>query len=106
MRRAAIINNARRKMAIATLLGFCMMLVLTYGFLLNRAIVDGIKVQSGQKAISSLGSTVSNLEQQYFQAKNAVTLKKASDLGFTEADNEVYISRIEGAHGLSINNEK
>ena len=94
----------RRQMLILSLMGGCGVLAILYAYFLNVTIVDSMHIDQGRASISKLSTHVSDLEQKYFVASNAVTLQYARSLGFKDTENPIYIARAESAK-LSFKNE-
>jgi hypothetical protein len=99
-------SNFRRRLIFSAIVGSVGILMVSYAYLLNVTIFDGVHIENTEKKIATLNSTVGNLEQQYFEAKKSVTLSLAKNLGFTDAESELYISRQAPKELLSIRDEK
>lgn len=101
----AALYNTRRRQIVLTLIVSIAFSALYYAYLLNQTISNGIRIERGDKQLSTLNTEVSTLEQQYFQAKNKVTLSFAKELGYADSDKTLYVSR-SSQKNISLRNEK
>ena len=53
--------------------------------------------------MSALSLEVSNLEHQYLQLKNAITLETAKNIGFSDNTNQIFVSKTRDIISLSLN---
>lgn len=52
--------------------------------------------------LSSLNQDVSNLDYQYLQAKNSITMQTAQSMGFVENSSQLFVSRTQDVPSLSL----
>lgn len=80
-------------------------LVLSYGFLLNKTMMNAVSKQSMEHEIKSLSSEVNSLEFQYLNIKNSITLETAESKGFVlvSVNKFASIDSIQKKISLSIN---
>lgn len=71
-----------------TLFSMLILLLVSYGFFVNKAITNAISKESMQKAISSLNSDVNSVEFQYLNIKNSISLNLAFSKGFVAVAND------------------
>ena len=73
-----------------------------YGFLVRGAIVNIVARQDVESEISLLNSKILDLESEYIQIKNSITLEKAHDLGFVTVSAQKFVTRNVTNPGLSL----
>ena len=98
-------NKIRERLALIFMVSVVGILVVAYVYFLNITIAHGISVEKNSKELGMLSATVSELESEYFEVKNVVTLALAKDLGFSDAGSQLYISRKGEVLTLSLQNE-
>jgi hypothetical protein len=77
-----------------TLAGIIAMLVFSYAYFVNAAIVNIVATKDMQVEISDLTSEVGNLETEYLAAKSALSIDDAHALGFAQSVSEpVYVAK-------------
>ncbi|MBI5126715.1 MAG: hypothetical protein HZA80_03060 [Candidatus Taylorbacteria bacterium] len=77
---------------------------ISYGYLLQKAIVNVVEREAMIKELRIATSRVADLESSYLALKNTVTLELAFDRGFKEANHLSYIKK--GSLGqLTLSNE-
>jgi hypothetical protein len=85
------------------LTGMIALVVFSYAYLVNAAIVNIVATKNMQVEISNLTSEVGNLESEYLAAKSALTLDDALALGFAPAGSDVaYVAKTPSS-ALSLN---
>lgn len=79
--------------------------IVSYGFLWNNIMMNGVAKQRMEKEMASLGSVVNTLEFQYLNLKNNVTMELAQSKGFVSftADKFATIKDTSKNLSLSIN---
>jgi hypothetical protein len=80
-------------------------LLVSYGFMVNKTIVNAVSKQQTEKNIIVLNSEVNSIESKYLDLKNDITIDLALSKGFTINDNVKYVinSLSEQKVSLSIN---
>jgi len=81
------------------------LLLVSYGFLVNKAILNAVAKQNLEKQISSLNSNVDSLEFTYLSMENNINMDFALSKGFITVpeDNFAVIVPAKGGSVLSIN---
>lgn len=88
-----------------TLCAALALLAISYGYLLQKAIVNVVEREAMVKELRIATSRIADLESSYLALKNSVTLELAFDRGFKEATQLNYIKT--GTRGqLSLSNER
>lgn len=79
--------------------------IVSYGFLLNGAMINAVSEQNIQKQIALSDSEVNSLEFQYLNIKNNITLDLAKSKGFVQvsADKFAVMNPDQKNISLSIN---
>ena len=85
-----------------TLSSVLMLLVLTYGYMLNATILNVVARQKSQNDIASLSSDIGNLETSYIALQNNVNIDLAYSMGFKDVSNPQFLYRNSSAIGLSL----
>lgn len=72
----------------------CLLFLLTslYVYLMNTTALNGVRWEGGEKKVTSVGATVSELESQYLSLKQSVTLSMAYGRGFEDVKTVRFIS--------------
>jgi len=80
-------------------------LIISYGFLLNSTMINGVSKQSMEKEITSLSSDVNSMEFQYLNIKNSITIALAQSKGFVSVPSSKFaiINSTKNDLSLSIN---
>ena len=86
------LNNNEKRIIVGVLIGILGMVFL-YGLFVKQTISYVVERRTLDKEVGLLASDISELEARYLERGEAVTLVRAYELGFTEATNELYISR-------------
>jgi hypothetical protein len=74
-----------------------------YAYLVNRTILNVVAREQTQKQITSLSSSIGNLEFKYITAKNSVTLDLAHSKGFIDSNSTTFIARKANSSTLTYN---
>ena len=82
---------------------FCVIQVSVYFYSIAQITVSVRKNTVLEDKLSSLNLETSNLEYQYLQSKNLVTLDVAKNMGFSENTKQIFVSRTTDAPSLSLN---
>ncbi len=64
--------------------------IISYGFLVNSMVMNGVSTQNMEKEMISLNSEVNSLEFQYLSLKNSVTLDFAESKGFVSVSEDKF----------------
>jgi len=75
------------------LVGFCILSAIFYMYAINQIVRNGVKFQTIQTELSHIIASLSNMEFQYINQKNSITIEKAVTLGFAQAEPTKYVSR-------------
>lgn len=88
-----------------SLVGILCFSLFSYGYFIQRAIVNIVARQGLERDLALLSSKVANLEADYIKAKNAITLESAQSKGFVAISNQKFVtsSEVKTANGLSVN---
>jgi len=85
------------------LIGIIAISSMAYIFFVREAVLNVVSRERITAAIQADNTTVSNLENQYFIQKNAITMDTATAEGFQPAKVSAFISEDSGAVGLAYN---
>jgi len=85
------------------LIGVIAVSAVAYIFYVREAVLNVVSRQRITAAIQTDNTTVSNLENQYFVLKNAITMDTAVAAGFEQTKVSAFISEDSGAIGLAYN---
>ena len=96
--------DLKKRLALIIFAGLICFGILSYAYLLNKTVINGVYVERTGKELFLLNMAVLELESEYFKAKNGINLSLAKDLGFNDAGTKLYISRKAG-QALSLKNE-
>ncbi len=66
-------------------------LLVSYGFMVNKTIINAVSTQKIEKDIIVLNSEVNSIESKYLDLKNNVTIDLALSKGFTVNENIKYV---------------
>ncbi len=76
------------------LTGIIALVVFSYAYFVNAAIINIVATKDMQVQISDLTSQVGNLETEYLAAKSALSMDEAVTLGFASAGSDVtYVAK-------------
>ena len=80
-------------------------LLISYGFLINKTIMNAVSEQQLQKQMSTLNSNVNSVEFAYLNAENSITMDFALSKGFVAIpeNNFAMVSPDAQALSLSLN---
>jgi len=92
----------REKNIIRVLFSLFIILLVSYGFLVNASTMNGVRKQALNDKVSTLNSEINSLEFSYLNAKNAITLDLAINKGFVPVKNERYLAVSPVQNGLSL----
>lgn len=97
--------DCKEKKIFRVLFSSFIILIISYGFLLNSTMMNAVSKQSMEKEMVSLGSEVNSLEFQYLNIKNNITLQMALSKGFVSvlSDKFAVIDSTQKKISLSIN---
>jgi hypothetical protein len=95
----------REKKIFWILFSVFMFFIVSYGFLLNGAIMNAVSKQSLEKQIIFLESDVNTLESNYLSLKDGITLSLALSKGFVSISSNKFatINSAQKSQSLSIN---
>lgn len=80
-------------------------LLFSYGYLVNRAILSAVAYNNTETAINTLRSDVGQLEAKYIAMKKPIDMAYAESHGFVGMANQVvYLEQDNLNKGLSLNN--
>ncbi len=87
------------------LLSLSMLFIVSYGFLINRTIMNAVYKNSYEKQLSSLNDDVNDLDNKYIDLKKNITLDLALSKGFENVKNQevAYTMAQSGEKSLSLN---
>ena len=96
--------NLREKQVFWSLFSVFFVLLFTYGYLVNSTILHAVSKQNMQSQMVSLNSNLNDLEFQYLNLKDKITIDYATTLGFVPITYKDFAS-ISSSEGktLSIN---
>jgi cell division protein FtsL len=99
-----IVENKEKRLFFI-LFSVVILLVLSYGFLLNKTMMNAVYTQNIEKNIKTLSSEVNSLEFQYLNMKNNITLDTAKSKGFVVISSNKFasIDSVQKKVSLSIN---
>lgn len=84
-------------------LGFLISTFVMYVFLVNKTIMNVVAREKVEKNISSLSTSIGELEFKYISLKNKVTLELAHSKGFSDVSPTRFIARNGNGSSLSYN---
>jgi hypothetical protein len=106
MHTALIAVRNRGRQIFFILLSLFVVLAVSYCYLVSKSIYNVIVLEETANEIVARSTDVSELEAQYFEKKDAVSLSYARELGFVELSDTHYIPRTtQTARALSLNVE-
>jgi len=79
----------------------CVLAVCAYGLMIRAIMVNASSHQSLSRSMSEASSKLGELEFEYITLKQAVTIKRATELGFSEAKNPTFVKAY-GDSGVSM----
>ncbi len=85
--------NTIHKKIIITLFGVLMLLVVAYGALISRVVMQTMAHNDIDNTLALTTSDVAVLEAQYMDLIDALTLSRARSLGFVETGVALFVSR-------------
>jgi hypothetical protein len=85
------------------LLGIIVSLAFAYALFINAAVANIVSAKDMQSKMTSLTSSVSNLESTYLSSKSSINLEYALSLGFKEAKGDIIYVASGQARSLSFN---
>src|ERR1035437_9460538 len=80
----------REKKLFWTLFSVFVFFLISYGVLVNNAIMNAVAQQNMEKDMASLNTDVNTMEFQYLNIKNNITMSLAQSLGFVPISTEVF----------------
>jgi len=84
------------------LFSMIVVLLVSYGFLVNGTIINAISKQNLEKQMISLNSDVNSMEFSYLNIKNKITMEYALSLGFVPVSNDKFASISPNKNSLSL----
>ncbi len=95
----------REKKIFWSLFSVFVFFIISYGFLLNGAIMNAVSKQNIEDQMTSLGSDVNSLESQYLGMENGISMDLAMSRGFVQISSDKFatIEPAQKALSLSIN---
>ena len=98
------IEHREKQIVWGLFLVFALLLV-SYGFLVNRTILNAVAKQNLEKQMSALNSSVDSLEFTYLNMENTITMDLATAKGFVAVaeDNFAVVTPAKGGVALSFN---
>ena len=101
----AIESSMVRVLTTWTLLISCILCAFLYAYWINKAIFEAVQTKQITAAVSELSSDLNALQQKYLSLQNSATLAKARELGFSESDTPIFISRRPLGQGISLRSD-
>lgn len=89
---AGVLQNAQRH-TIGLLMVLTAVLIILYIYFIGVAVVYAIEREETRSTIADAGSRIAELEVDYLQGKNTITLGLASTLGFSTISGKDYVTR-------------
>lgn len=77
-----------------------------YAYLVNKTVMNVVARQNTEKNISSLSTSVGDLESKYMAEKSGVTLQLALAKGFKEDPSTTFIGSNKPGNALSLNSSR
>jgi len=93
-----------QKAIFASFCAICVLMAGLYSYFVLHSISQVLLRADLEKQITRVESRVSDLELQYVERKNALSLAEAKALGFNESVAKLFVTKKTG-RGLSFNNE-
>lgn len=97
------VANIERPMTAWILVGMCLFFIFVYAGFVNAAVGNIVATKDMQAEISSVASSVSELESTYLAAKSAINIDEMLALGFAPAGSVDTIYIAKSSLGLSLN---
>ena len=92
----------REKSIVWALFSVFVLLLVSYGFLINNTMANAVKNQNISKENSVLNSEINSMEFAYLNAKNSITMELALKEGFMVDNNEKFVSVAGASSNLSL----
>jgi hypothetical protein len=92
----------RDKKIVWILFSVFVFLLISYGLLINKTIVNAVSLQDTQKEIAVINSDINSMEFQYLNAKSSITMELALSKGFVPISNEKFVVATPAQSGLSL----
>ncbi len=89
---AAVLQNVQQR-TIGLLIVLTLVLVVLYIYFIGMAVVYAIDREETQGMVADAGSRIAELEVDYLQGKNTITLGLATTLGFSTISSKDYVTR-------------
>ena len=97
-----ISNDEPLKVWFWSLTAVLILCLFSYSYLVRGVIVDVVARQNIEGQLSSLNTQVLNLESEYLNLENGLTLDKAQTLGFVAAPSQKFVMRNTDNPSLSL----
>ena len=81
------------------------LVALSYVYFVNHAVFTAVHTRDFQTRIIEISSHLNTLQKEYFSLKGSATIEKAHDMGLSETNNPVFVSRKSLGRGLSLRDE-
>lgn len=85
--------NTLHKKVIVALIGAVLTLVTMYGILVRQTVAHVVARKVVEQSITDMASEVSLLEAEYMDTMDSLTLSRAEQMGFVEAEVALFVSR-------------
>ena len=92
----------REKNIVRVLFSAFVLLLISYGFFVNGAIMNSVRTEQVEKDLSTLNSSINSMEFDYLNAKNAITMDLATSMGFVEVKNQKFLAMRPVSNNLSL----
>ena len=93
MTKAKAILFQNPKVTMTVMSALCLLSIFVYIFSVNLTVRNIVKRQALETELAKVSSHISDLEFQYIQQKNSITLDYALKLGFVPTSDTKYVSR-------------
>ncbi len=88
-----VLEIHKNKLLFFGLAGLCVLSAILYVYGINRTVHNVAERQTIEQELSTRVVRVSDLEFEYMDLKNSVTLDRAIELGFRQTDKVTFVSR-------------
>ena len=78
------------------------LLLVSYGFLVNKAILNAVAKQNLESQMSSLNSNVDSLESTYLSMENSITMDLALRNGYVQVPEDNFAVIVPAKSGLAL----
>jgi len=97
-------KGMKKKMFFGALVAL-FLFAMSYAYFINQTVLNIVGRKNAEEQINVVNSKISQLELEYMERKNSITLEYAHSIGFKDSGKIIYVSKNQNSDGLTLHVE-